>query len=593
MTGRVAVTGSIATDHLMRFPGRFVDHLVAGQLDEVSLSFLVDELTVRRGGVAANIAYGLGSLGLPSVLVGAVGPDFDDYRSWLEARRIDTRSVHVSESRHTARFVCTTDRAHNQIATFYAGAMVEAREIDLRAVAARVGAPDLVVIGPNEPAAMLRHANECRELGYAFAADVSQQLATLTGDQVRLLVDGALYLFTNAYEAALLVRSTRWRHDEVLAHVGWWIVTHGADGVTVERAGDRAIEVPAVASSAPVDPTGVGDAFRAGFLWGRAHRLSVERSAQAGCALATVVLETSGAQEYSLEHEVFTDRVGRAYGADAAGEIASRLRREDTASLPVTDPRTKAKALYEARRTRVPIPPFTDAEPWLDLADGYAVQQELVALLLADGDDVLGYKVGLTSVPMQKMIGVDSPDYGPVLASTLYQDGDVVPLEKFIAPRIEAEIVFVLGSRLAGPGVTVTEARAAIAGAVAGLEIVDSRVVDWRVKLADTVADLASNGAVATSGRVVPLDGIDPRLVGMVLTRNGEVVDSGAGAAALGDPIAVVAWLANVLAGNGIALEPGHLVMTGALHAAIPMNPGDVFLAEFDRLGPVTIQASG
>jgi 2-keto-4-pentenoate hydratase len=226
------------------------------------------------------------------------------------------------------------------------------------------------------------------------------------------------------------------------------------------------------------------------------------------------------------------------------------------------------------------------------MADGYAIQAELVPLLLADGDRIVGHKVGLTSKAMQQMVGVDSPDYGPVLASTVYRDGDPIPLDRFIQPRIEAEIVFVLGERLRGPGVTVTQARAAIAGAVAGMEIVDSRIADWRIKLADTVADLASNGAMATSSMIVPLDGIDPRLIGMTLTRNGELVDTGAGAAALGDPVAVVAWLANVLGENGVALEPGHLIMTGALHAAVPMNPGDVFRAEFDRLGPVTVRVS-
>jgi len=191
---------------------------------------------------------------------------------------------------------------------------------------------------------------------------------------------------------------------------------------------------------------------------------------------------------------------------------------------------------------------------------------------------------------MQKMVGVDSPDYGPVLASTIYRDGDTIPASRFIAPKIEAEIVFVIGERLEGPGVTVTQAHAAIAGAVAAMEIVDSRIADWRIKLADTVADLASNGAMATSSRIVPITDIDARLVGMTLTRNGELIDTGAGAAALGDPVAVVAWLANVLGGDGVALEPGHLIMTGALHAAVPMTPGDVFRAEFDRLGPITVR---
>lgn len=257
-----------------------------------------------------------------------------------------------------------------------------------------------------------------------------------------------------------------------------------------------------------------------------------------------------------------------------------------------TDPTSRAKALYEARRTRVPIAPFTDADPTLGMADGYAVQQELLRLLLADGDRVVGYKVGLTSLPMQRMIGVDSPDYGPVLASTVYADGGTVSVGDFIAPKVEAEIVFVLGESLRGPGVTTDQARAAISGAVAGLEIVDSRIADWRIKLADTVADLASNGAMAVAGQVVPVTGFDPRLVGMVLTRNGELVDTGAGAAALGDPVAVVAWLANTLGAHGVPLEAGHLVMTGALHAAVPLAPGDTFRAEFDRLGTITLHVT-
>jgi 2-keto-4-pentenoate hydratase len=258
----------------------------------------------------------------------------------------------------------------------------------------------------------------------------------------------------------------------------------------------------------------------------------------------------------------------------------------------MTDVATKARALHEARRTRVPIPPFTDAEPDLDMDDGYAIQKELVKLLLADGDRIVGHKVGLTAAPMQRALGIDSPDYGPVLASTLYRNGDAIPLEAFVSPKVEAEIVFVLGERLEGPGVTVTQARTAIAGAVAGMEIIDSRIVDWRIKLADTVADLASNGAIATSSRIVPLGDLDARLIGMALTRNGELVDTGAGAAALGDPVAVVAWLANTLGEHGVALEPGHLILTGALHAAVPMTPGDVFRAEFDRLGPVTVRVS-
>jgi 2-keto-4-pentenoate hydratase len=258
----------------------------------------------------------------------------------------------------------------------------------------------------------------------------------------------------------------------------------------------------------------------------------------------------------------------------------------------VIDAQGKAKALYEARRTRRPIAPFTDTEPHLTMADGYAIQRELVPMLLAEGDGIVGYKVGLTSRAMQRLVGVDSPDFGPVLASTRFPDGATVALDHFIAPKVEAEITFVLAERLQGPDVTVEDARRAIAGAVASMEIIDSRIADWRIKLADTVADLASNGAMVIADDVVALDGADPRLIGMVLSRNGEVVDTGAGAAALGDPLEVVAWLANVLGERDLALEPGHLVMTGALHAAVPLADGDHFVAEFDRLGSVGLHVT-
>jgi 2-keto-4-pentenoate hydratase len=257
--------------------------------------------------------------------------------------------------------------------------------------------------------------------------------------------------------------------------------------------------------------------------------------------------------------------------------------------VSVTDVEGKARALFEARRDRKPIEPFTDADPTLGMADGYAVQAALTRLLLAEGDTIVGYKVGLTSAAMQEMIGIDSPDYGPVLGSTVYRDGDTIPLAAFIAPKVEAEIVYVMRDRLAGPGVTLEAAQAAVEGIAASVEIVDSRFVDWRIKLADTVADLASNGAVAVSTRIVPLDDIDAREIAMTLFRNGEQIDTGRGSAALGNPLAVVAWLADVLGDNDIALEPGHLVMTGALHAAVPMNSGDEFRAEFDRLGAVTV----
>ena len=321
----VAVTGSIATDHLMTFPGKFVEQFVEGQMENVSLSFLVDDLVQHRGGAGANMAYGLGLLGLAPVLVGAVGSDFADYDAWLTRHGVDTRSIHWSELKHTARFVCTTDAANNQIASFYSGAMSEAAEIELAPVAARVGSLDLVVIGPNDPTAMVRHTQECRDRGYPFAADPSQQLAWAGGEMIRGLVDGAELLFTNAYEAALLQQKTGWTADEVLDRVGTWVTTRAADGVLVRRAGEEPISVIAVPETKPVEPTGGGDALRAGFIAGRLWGLSLERATQLGSAVATEAVEVIGTQEYELVKGPFLERFAEAFGTDAADEVAPHL----------------------------------------------------------------------------------------------------------------------------------------------------------------------------------------------------------------------------------------------------------------------------
>ena len=323
---RIAVTGSIATDHLMTFEGRFTDSLVVDQLDKISLSFLVEDLDVRRGGIAANIAFGMGCLGLDPVLVGAVGQDFADYRSWLQRHRVDTASVHVSELRHTARFVCTTDDDHAQIASFYAGAMREARDIELEPVAARMGGVDLVVISANDPEAMLRHTDECRTRGYPFLADPGQQIAWMDGDGIRALIDGATYLFTNEYEAALAEQKTGWSADEILARVETRVVTLGAKGARIDRKGEPSLHVECAPEERKVDPTGVGDGFRAGFLAGLEWGLSLERCAQLGSMLATYVIETKGTQEYELRQRGFLDRFGAAYGPEALAEVAPHVR---------------------------------------------------------------------------------------------------------------------------------------------------------------------------------------------------------------------------------------------------------------------------
>ncbi|MFD0319281.1 carbohydrate kinase family protein [Streptomyces flavalbus] len=322
---RIAVTGSIATDHLMVFPGRFTEQLIKDQLERVSLSFLADQLKVHRGGVAANISFGLGLLGLDPVLVGAAGMDFAEYDTWLRTNGVDTSAVRVSETLHTARFVCTTDQDQNQIATFYAGAMAEARHIDLAETAAHRGPLALVLVGADDPAAMLRHTAAAHRLGIPVAADPSQQLARIDREQARRLVDGATWLFTNEYESALLRERTGWSEDDLLARVGTWITTLGANGVSLARADGPRLHVPAVPADRIADPTGAGDAFRAGFLAGVAWQWPHEQAARLGCALATTVLESVGTQEYKLLATDLTARIGRTYGNDAARALEPRL----------------------------------------------------------------------------------------------------------------------------------------------------------------------------------------------------------------------------------------------------------------------------
>src|SRR6516162_1188998 len=216
---RIAVTGSIATDHLMMFSGKFTDTLIAEKLDKVSLSFLVGDLQIRRGGVAGNIAFGLGCLGLNPLLVGSVGPDFAEYRAWLEAHGVDTSGVRTSPTKHTARFVATNDTDGNQIATFYPGAMSEDGEIDIASIAAG-NEVDLVLVGAGDPAAMQRFTTDCRAAGIPFAADFSQQVAFLDGDSMRTLIHGAAYLFCNEYEEAVIESKTGWSSADVLETVG-------------------------------------------------------------------------------------------------------------------------------------------------------------------------------------------------------------------------------------------------------------------------------------------------------------------------------------------------------------------------------------
>jgi adenosine kinase len=321
----IAVTGSIATDHLMQFPGRFADQLLAEHLQKVSLSFLVDDLVIHRGGVAGNMAYAMGILGGRPTLVGAVGKDFDDYRGWLTSHGVDCDSVLVSETAYTARFVCTTDDDMAQLASFYPGAMSESRNIKLADVVARTGTPDLVIIGANDPDAMFLLTEECRTLGLAFAADPSQQLARLSGDEIRKLIDGATYLFTNDYEWDLLLQKSGWSEAEVMQQIQLRVTTLGEKGVDLVGRDGTFVHVDVVPETHKADPTGIGDAFRAGFLTGRSAGLSLERAAQLASLVATLVLEAPGPQEWSWDKDAGMARLGDAYGADAANEIAQAL----------------------------------------------------------------------------------------------------------------------------------------------------------------------------------------------------------------------------------------------------------------------------
>ena len=322
---KIGVAGSVGLDHLMTFSGKFTDSFVAGSLEKVSLSFLVDSLDVRRGGCAANICYGMGVLGLNPVLIAAVGKDWADYEAWLSRHGVDTSHALVSTTLYTAHFMVTTDDDLNQIASFFPGAMSEARNIELGPIMEKTGRFDMVVISPDDPEAMLHHSDVCRKEGIAFAADPSQQMARMSGEEIKLLIDGASYLFLNEYELALAMQKTGWSDREILEHVKIRVVTLGSKGAKVESAAGEFVQVGVPKEKSKTDPTGVGDSFRSGFIAGLAWGLSHERCAQLGSLIATYVIETMGTQEYRFSSAEFLARFEAAYGAEAASQIAPHL----------------------------------------------------------------------------------------------------------------------------------------------------------------------------------------------------------------------------------------------------------------------------
>ena len=251
-----------------------------------------------------------------------------------------------------------------------------------------------------------------------------------------------------------------------------------------------------------------------------------------------------------------------------------------------------ADELWDADRTAKPVAPLTERYADLGIEDAYAIQTINIERRIAAGERVIGRKVGLTSKPMQQLLGVDEPDFGVLTDRMMVEDGDLIPLQTLVQPRVEAELAFVMERDLAGPGVTTGVALAAIAGVLPSVEVVDSRVADWKIKLVDTVADNASSGLLVLGGRMRKVEHVDLRLLGVVVSRDGQLIDTGAGAAALGNPARCVAWLANKLGSFGAGLKAGDVILPGAVHRMVPVRSGDVFRADFAHLGAVTVRFS-
>jgi len=306
----VVVTGSIAYDYLMSFPGKFTEHVLAEHLERISLSFLVDTMDKRRGGCAPNIAYSLALLGERPKLMAAAGQDFPEYRAWLDAAGIDTSLVKVVDEKFTASFFCSTDVDNNQIASFYNGAMSHAGELSFRTV----GPVDLAIIAPNDPAAMVQYAEECRTLGISYIFDPGQQCPRLSGDEMRDGITGARVVICNDYEFELIRQKTGWNEGDVMREAEILVVTRGEDGSSIYERGARA-DVPAVTPHRVVDPTGVGDAYRGGFMRGMAAGQPWLVCAQMGSVAATYCLEHLGGMSHAYAAAEFAERYAGHFGA--------------------------------------------------------------------------------------------------------------------------------------------------------------------------------------------------------------------------------------------------------------------------------------
>jgi adenosine kinase len=306
---KLVVTGSIAFDYLMSFPGKFTEHLLPEHMHRISLSFLVDTMDKRRGGCAPNIAYTLALLGERPVLMATAGQDFNDYRLWLDAVGIDTSHVKMVPDKFTASFFCSTDQDNNQIASFYTGAMANAGELSFRTLPGlQQGA--LVIVSPNDPGAMVQYAQECSTMGVRYIWDPGQQCARMDGSQLADGVRGAFMVIVNDYEFELLRQKTGMTADEIRMAVEVLVITKGENGCTV-MTGSTSVDVPAVSPDRIEDPTGVGDAFRGGFMKGLADGASYEVCARMGSVAATYALEHLGGTSHAYTRAEFTARYNK------------------------------------------------------------------------------------------------------------------------------------------------------------------------------------------------------------------------------------------------------------------------------------------
>lgn len=316
----ILITGSVAYDYLMTFPGHFKEVILPERLASISLSFLVDSMSKQRGGIAPNIAYTMALLGERPHVMATVGEDFEDYRAWLEAKGVDTALICVVPGVFTASFFATTDLDSAQIASFYPGAMGYAATQSLKDLMSK---PDLVIVAPTAPDAMMKFPAECRELGIDYLYDPSQQVLRLEGSEIARDMEGAHFLFCNDYEFGLISKKTGWSLDQILDHVNTLVITRGRDGADL-YSGKDTVHIPTVPENEIVDPTGVGDAFRGGFLTGYARGFDWKLCGEIGSLAAVYCLEQRGPQSHNYTREQFVERFRHHF--DDSGKLDELLK---------------------------------------------------------------------------------------------------------------------------------------------------------------------------------------------------------------------------------------------------------------------------